>query len=245
MLSDEERILLAPHLALLRRAHADLVAAEEALQAADQDRARSAGESDWRDRLLGGLFSADDGRAKRFRQARDSRKAADTTLAEARERYGKYADRVNGMLEPMLVRDDPVIKGLVAAVRACDDALRACQQLSTRIASGVAKPAPKQREQESWHEAEFGRQRLTELVGEVRAAGPGLRKKVERAAKAVGMPVPAVPETGNIRTLGPGADQGLREVSRQLDGLAAELARWRKGADTARAAALRAAHDRL
>jgi len=142
MLSDRDRLLLAPHLPLLRAAQAELATAQRAYDEAERQATESTTGTDWRDRLLGGLLSVDEGRSRRYRQARGARKAADEALAAARARYTRYAERIDGLLEPMLIRDDPAYQRKVAAVRVCEHAVRAAEEMRFRLSSALAKPAP-------------------------------------------------------------------------------------------------------
>ncbi|MBM2618263.1 hypothetical protein JIG36_22135 [Actinoplanes sp. LDG1-06] len=230
MLSDEERLLLAPHLALLRAAGRELREAERATAEAERDSAAAETGTDWRDRLLGGLFSANDQRSQQYRRARGSRKATEKARDAAREKYETYAVRVDGLLEPLLLREDPAYRAKADAVRACDKALKACEDLRFQIVSTTAK-----RDDKSWHEAEFGRQRVQEVVREVRAEGPRIGRLLERAGVRKGLDVE--------RLKGPAAERGLLDVQRQLDGLIKELADARRRADQDRKVALRAAYD--
>ncbi|WP_250002481.1 hypothetical protein [Actinoplanes sp. M2I2] len=254
MLSDRDRTLLAPHLALLRSAQKDLAAARRGFDEAERGLAESSGGTDWRDRMLGGLFSADDGRTQRYRRARDARRAAEKTLAEAEAAYAKYAQRMDGLLDPILTRDDPGFRALLDAVRACDKALRACEGMRRAIAATLRTEAPKGkpvRDSESWHEAEAARRRRTELVDDIRAKGPGLGRTIERAARAVEEVTGEAPrrrielDTGDVAATGMAVDQRLRALQLQLDGAIKEIGRWRAAADQARASALRAAHDKV
>ncbi|MCY1137664.1 hypothetical protein OWR29_06605 [Actinoplanes sp. Pm04-4] len=235
MLTDRDRVLLAPHLALLRSAEKELAAARRSAEAAARGLTESAGGTDWRDRVLGGLFSADDGRTQQYRKAKDARKAAEKALAEAEAKYAKYAERVDGLVEPMLARDDPGFQAIVAAVRACDKAVRAGEE-ARRSLSGILKPDVEK--SKVWHEAEFARRRQKELIDELRTRIPGLRRTIERAAQAVGETPPAIDDL-------PATERQLREWQLQLELAIREVTRWRAGADQARAAALRAAHGSL
>ena len=256
MLSDRDRLLLAPHLPLLRAAQAELATAQRAYDEAERQATESTTGTDWRDRLLGGLLSVDEGRSRRYRQARGARKAANESLAAARARYARYAERIDGLLEPMLIRDDPAYQRKVAAVRVCEHAVRAAEEMRFRLSSALAKPAPAARgtkTDETWHEAEFSRQRFAELVAELRSAVPALRRTIDRAARAIadstGAPPPARPALDATAALGQGrpmaAEQQLRGLLVQLDGAIKELSRWRVRADETRLAALRAAADAL
>ncbi|MCM4083523.1 hypothetical protein [Paractinoplanes hotanensis] len=240
MLSDRDRTLLAPHVALLRAARKELATARRRFEVAEQGLTESAGGTDWRDRLLGGLFSADDGRTQRYRRARDEHRTARKALAEAESRYAGYAERVDGMLGPLLVRDDPEFRVLVETVRACDKALRACEEMRRGIAS-ILKPDVGRAKDDriAWHKAEFARRQRDELIQEVRTRGPGLRRTIERAALAVGEPPPSIDD---VRGTG---DRQLRESQQQLEAAIREIGRWRAGADRARTAALRVAHDSI
>lgn len=240
MLSDRDRTLLAPHVALLRAAQKELATARRSFEAAERALTESAGGTDWRDRLLGGLFSADDGRTQRYRRAREEHRAAQKALAEAESKYAGYAERVDGMLDPLLVRDDPDFRMLVETVRTCDRALRACEEMRRRIAS-ILKPdvGRAKGDRIAWHEAEFARRQRDELIQEVRTRGPGLRRTVERAARAVGESPPAIDD---VRGAG---DRQLRESQQQLEAAIREIGRWRALADQARTAALRVAHDSI
>lgn len=240
MLSDRDRTLLAPHVALLRAAQKELATARRDFAAAEQGLTESAGGTDWRDRLLGGLFSADDGRTQRYRRAREGHKAAQKALTEAEARYARYAERVDGMLDPLLARDDPEFRALVETVGACDKALRACEEMRRRITS-IRKPDVGRTKDDriAWHEAEFARRQRDELIRDVRTRGPGLRRTIERAARAVGESPPSIDD---VRGTG---DRQLRESQQQLEAAIREIGRWRAGADQARTAALRVAHDSI
>jgi len=258
MLSDRDRLLLAPHLSLLRAAQAELATAQRASDEAVRQATASTTGTDWRDRLLGGLLSIDEGRSRRYRQARGDRKAADETLAAARARYTKYAERIDGLLEPILIRDDPEYQRKLAAVRVCDHAGRAAEEMRFRLSSTLARPARSARDTtgvETWHEAEFARQRFGLLVTELRSSVPALRRTIDRAARALaestGAPPPARPTLDATAAIGPGqptalaAEQHLRRLLVQLDAAVKELTRWRARADETRLAALRAAADAL
>ncbi|MBL7257224.1 hypothetical protein [Paractinoplanes lichenicola] len=237
MLSDRDRTLLAPHVALLRRARHDLAAAEAELAEAERDQADSTTLTDWRDRLFGGVLSVDEGRARQYRRSRKTRNAAAKVRDEARVQYEKYAERVDSLLEPMLL-EDAGYRARVDAVRAADKALKACQDMRFRIVSTLAQPTQKQ--QQNWHEAEFGRQRFAEMVAALQQDAPRVRRLVERA----GMDSPAL-DTSGLRSTGPAADQALRGLQRQLDTLIKEATEWRSAVERNRLAVLRAAHDSL
>jgi len=251
VLSDRDRTLLAPHLALLRTAQRELAAAKSAFDDAERELAESTTGTDWRDRTLGGLLSIDEGRARRLRQARAARKAAGTALAAAEKRHTTYAERMDGLLEPILIRDDPAYRAKLAAVRRCDQALRACEEIRYRLTDGLTKPAqyPQQgrseRGTQKWHEAEFARLRFDGLLAELRSSVPELRRTIDRAARAVGetggADVDIIPPTGS----GPAAQQQLRALQRQVDAAFHEVTRWRARAEKARVAALRAAPGAL
>ena len=273
MLSDRDRLLLAPHLPLLRAAQAELATAQRAHDDAERQATESATGTDWRDRLLGGLLSVDEDRSRRYRRARGARKAADEALAAARARYTKYAERIDGLLEPMLIRDDPDYQRKLTAVRVCEHAVRSAEEMRFRLSSALAKPAPGKpalgkpalgkparkardgKDTETWHEAEFARQRFDELVAEVRSSVPALRRTIDRAARALaestGIPPPARPTLDATGAMGQGrpmamaAEQQLNGLRSQLDIAIKELGRWRTRADEARLAALRAAADAI
>jgi hypothetical protein len=258
MLSDRDRLLLAPHLPLLRAAQAGLATAQQAYDEAERQATASTTGTDWRDRLLGGLLSVDEGRSRRYRQARGARKAADEALAAARAHYTKYAERIDGLLEPILIRDDPDYQRKLAAVRVCDQAVRAAEEMRFRLSSALAKPARNARtgkDGETWHEAEFARRRFDELVAEVRSSVPALRRTIDRAARALaestGAPPPPRPALeagaglGQGRPMAIAAEQHLRGLQIQLDAAVKELSRWRARADATRLTALRAAADAL
>jgi hypothetical protein len=261
VLSDRDRTLLTPHLALLRTAQKQRAAAQQAFDEAERQLAESTTDTDWRDRRLGGLFSIDDGRTRRFRQARTDRKAAEKALAAAQATYTKYAERMDGLLEPMLTRDDPAYRTHLTAVRACDQALTACERLRHRLAAVLTKPARTARDakaargSEAWHEAELARQQFAELVTGLRTTVPALRRTIDRAAlslaEAAGTAPPDRPalDTTALDRLGSAAglaaEQHLRGLQRQLDAAAETITGWRRRADETRLAALRAASDRL
>jgi hypothetical protein len=255
VLTDRERTLLAPHLALLRAAQRELAAAQRAFDDASRQADSSTMGTDWRDRLLGGLLSVDESRARRYRQARGARKAASEGLAAATARYTKYAERMDGLLEPILTREDPAYRTTLVAVRACAKALHDCEEVRFRLASALTKPArnPKSdREPETWHEAEFARQRFAELVTELHSSIPALSRTIDRAARALGAATgaapPALPTLHSTAALGRGhlaAENHLRGLQRELDAAIKELTRWHTRADEARIAVLRAAPDAL
>lgn len=258
MLSDRDRTLLRPHLALLRAAQQELVVAQQAFDDAERQAAESTMGTDWRDRTLAGLFSIDEGRARRYRQARGARKKGAEALAAARARYTKYAERMDGLLEPILTRDDQVYRTTLAAVRACDQALRAAEEMRFGIATALAKPArdariaKADRANETWHEVEFARRQFGQLVAELRTSVPALSRTIDRAARALaeatGEPPPGRPAldasaVSDHSTMAAG--QHLRGLQLQLDVAIKELARWQARAEQARVAALRAAQDNL
>lgn len=255
MLSDRDRTLLAPHLALLRAAQKELAAAQRVFDDAQRQAAESTVGTDWRDRMLGGLFSVDEGRAKRFRQGRGARKDADKALAVAKARYDKYAERVDGLLQPMLAREDPAFRRTLAAVHACDKAIHACEEMRFRLGSALARPvrdardAKGDRDGETWHEVEIGRRRFDELVAGLRTAIPALAHTIDRAALAVvevtGGPTPDRIHLDVVTVSGPAAERRLRDLRRQLDTATKEITRWRTRADESRTATLRAAGDAL
>ncbi|MCO8273575.1 hypothetical protein M1L60_23550 [Actinoplanes sp. TRM 88003] len=229
MLSDRDRLLLAPHLVSLRAAQKELAAARLSFEAAAQGLTESAGSTDWRDRVLGGLFSADDGRTQRFRQSREAHKTAGKALAEAEAKYAKYAERIDGLLDPLLFRDDPGYRARAEAVGVCDKALSACEKLRWQISSTLKLSESR--------EDEMARQQRTELLQEMRRQVPGLRRTIERAAQAVGESPPPVGH-------GPAMRQP-RELRVQLEAAIREIGRWRDDAEQVRVAALRAAHESL
>src|SRR5690349_17760290 len=141
MLSDRDRLLLAPHLPLLRAAQAELATAQRAYDEAELQATASTTGTDWRDRLLGGLLSVDEDRSLRYRRARGALKAADEALAAARARYTRYAERIDGLLQPILIPDDPDQQRKVDAVPVCDPAVRAAEEISFRLSSSPGKPA--------------------------------------------------------------------------------------------------------
>lgn len=247
MLSDRDRTLLAPHLALLGAAQRELAAAKSAFGEAERQLAESTTGTDWRDRMLGGLLSIDESRARRLRQARAARKAAGAALAAAETRHTTYAERMDGLLEPILIRDDPAYRAKLATVRRCDKALRACEEIRYRLNDGLSKPAryPQQGKTgpgtQTWHEAEFARLRVTGLLAELRSSVPELRRTIDQAARAVGEVGRAEVDTIPPARPGLAADQQLRALQRQVDAAFQEISRWRARAEKARAAALRAA----
>ena len=252
MLSDRDRTLLAPHLALLRAAQQDLAAAQRVFDDAQQQAAESTMGTDWRDRVLGGLLSVDEGRARRYRQGRGARKNADKALAVAKARYEKYAERVDGLLEPMLAREDPAFRRTLAAVHACDRAIHACDELRFRLGSALPRPAgdaKDDRDSVTWHEAEMGRRRVDEVAAGLGTAIPPLLHTIDRAALAVaevtGGPVPGRVHLDVVTGSGPAAERRLRDLRRQLEAATKEIGRWRARADDFRVASLRAAHDAL
>ncbi len=251
VLSDRDRTLLAPHLALLRTAQRELAAAKSAFEEAERQLAESTTGTDWRDRTLGGLLSIDEGRARRLRQARAARKAAGTALAAAESRHTTYAERMDGLLEPILIRDDPAYQAKLAAVRRCDKALRACGEIRYRLTDALTKPSryPQQGRSEPgtqrWHEAEFARLRFDGLLAELRSSVPELRRTIDRAARAVGEAGRAEVDTIAPTAPGPAAVQQLHALQRQVEAAFQEISRWRARAEKARVAALRAAPDAL
>lgn len=234
-MSDRDRTLLKPYLAMLRLARRELDAAQRSFDQAEQELAGSATGTDWRDRVLGGLFSIDDRRTQRFRRARDAHKAAEKVLAAATERHGKYAAQVDELLEPILASDDPGFRERRGAVLACDKALRACEELRAAMRGTDAKLKDKQ-------QAEFAKSLRDDFLRELRSRGPAVRRLVDRAATAVeevtGEPQPKPVELEfDVRL----TDQ----LRRQLDVAIEEVGRWRARAEQVRVDALRTAHDTL
>jgi hypothetical protein len=257
VLTDRDRTLLAPHLALLRNARSDLTAARRALSEADQQVGDSRTGTDWRDRTFGGLFSVDEGRARRFRAARRAHKTAQSSVDEAAKRYAKYATRMDELLEPILRRDDLNFRKLLATIKECDKALHACELVREQISSALARPAQSARkpggdnESATWHEAEFARRRFDELAAEVQESVPRLRRALAQAARAVaeatgGRP-PVAPrlDSAQLNRRGRAAEQPLRGLQRQLETAIKEVTAWRARADATRSAALRAAEESL
>ncbi|GAA2629736.1 hypothetical protein [Paractinoplanes durhamensis] len=257
MLTDRDRTLLAPHLALLRTARSELTSARQSLDDAGRQADDSRGGTDWRDRLFGGLLSVDEGRSRRFRDAKRGRKTAQSAVDEAAKRYAKYATRMDQLLEPMLRRDDPAFRKVLAAIKECDQTLRSCEWLRDHISSALSKPAQNvrqarpERDTSTWHEAEFARRRFDELAAEVQAAVPKLVRSIAVTARAVGEattgrpPVPVRLNTAGLNRRGRAAEQPLRSLQRQLDEAIKEITRWRARADEERTASLRAAQERL
>ncbi len=248
MLSDRDRTLLAPHLALLRAAQRKLAAAQRAFDDAERQLAESTTESEWRDRKLLGLFSRDDSRTRRFRQARSDHQAVEAALAAARAEHAKYAERIDGLFEPMLSRDDPAYRVRLATVRACDKALHAGEQMRFQLAATLTKPGPggqSGRGGQTWHETEFARLRFTEFVTELGTAVPALLHTIDRAAQAVGARTTPRLDAPPGNAPAVAAEQHLRGLQRQLDAAIELVTRWRAHAEQARVAALRAAQDEL
>ncbi|GAA0531692.1 hypothetical protein GCM10010172_10520 [Paractinoplanes ferrugineus] len=257
MLTDRDRTLLAPHLPLLRKARAELTAARQALTEAEQQVGESRTGTDWRDRTFGGLFSVDEGRARRFRAARRAHKAAQSSVEAAAKRYVKYSVRIDELLEPLLSRDDLAFRELLAALKECDKALRSVESMRDHIRSALTKPSQNARrtnaakESDTWHEAEFARRRFDELVAEVQQSVPRLRRVLSQTARAVaettgGRP-PTVPhlDSSLLNRRGRAAEQPLRALQRRLETVVQEVAGWRTQVDAARKAALRAAEESL
>jgi hypothetical protein len=257
VLTDRDRTLLAPHLALLRNAKSDLATARRTLEETAHEAGDSRTGTDWRDRVLGGLFSVDEGRARRFRDAKRAQKSAQATVDEAAKRYAKYATRMDELLEPILRRDDLAFRKVLAAIKECDKALKSCEWTRDHISSALSRPAQNARkptgakDTATWHEAEFARRRFDELVAEVQASVPKLRRTLGQTARVVadatgGRP-PVVPrlDSGQLNRRGRAAEQPLRGLQRQLDSVLKEVAGWRGQADAARKAALRAAEESL
>jgi hypothetical protein len=257
VLTDRDRTLLAPHLALLRTAQSELTAARRALAEAERQAGDSRTGTDWRDRTFGGLFSVDEGRARRFREARRAARSARTAVEEAAKRYAKYATRMDELLEPMLGRDDPVFRRVLGAIKECDKALRSCESIRDSIVSALARPAQNVRkptgtkDSTAWHEAEFARRRFDELVAEVQAAVPRLRRALSLTARAVAEatggrpPTPPRLDSAALNRRGRAAEQPLRSLQRQLETAVQEVTGWRARAEAARKAALRAAEESL
>jgi hypothetical protein len=178
-------------------------------------------------------------------------------MEAATRRYEKYATRMDGLLEPILRRDDPAFRGILAAINECDRALRACEQTRDRIRSGLAKPAPAPRRSGSepdtpaWHEAEFARRRFDELAAEVQRSVPRLSRAMTAAAKAVtetsrGRPLtPVRLDTSALNRRGSAAEKPLRALQHELEAAITEITAWRGRAGDARTAALRAAEETL
>ena len=248
MLSERDRTLLAPHLALLRAAQRKLAAAQRAFDDTERQLAESTTDSDWRDRRLLGLFSRDDSRTRRFRQARSDHQAAEAALTAARADYTKYAERIDGLFEPMLSRDDPAYRVRLATVRACDKALHAGEEMRYRIAATLSKPGTggqPSRGGQTWHEVEFAKLRFAELVTELGTSVPALHQTMDRAAQAVGARTVPRLDAPPGTTTAVVAEQHLRGLQHQLDAALETITRWRAHAEQSRVAALRAAQDEL
>ncbi|GIM95768.1 hypothetical protein [Paractinoplanes toevensis] len=261
MLTDRDRTLLAPHLNLLRAARSELAAAQATLTDAERRADQSRTGTDWRDRLLGGLLSIDEGRSQRFRGARRDRRTAQAMVDAAMKKYTKYATRMDELLEPILRRDDLAFRRILAAAKECDTAVRAAAGIRGNIDAALARPVSNtgktkaERDTQAWHEAEFNRLRSTELIAEIRASARALEGLTERAARALGEvtgdPAPTSPTLSPVAlsrlgaTTGRSAERPLRDLHRQLGGVLTELERWRTRAEEARVAALRAAQDNL
>ncbi|MEU4239799.1 hypothetical protein [Actinoplanes sp. NPDC026619] len=257
MLTPRDRTLLAPHLALLRAARSELAAARLALADAEQQAGDSRSGTDWRDRVLGGLLSVDEGRSRRFRAARRAGKTAQSQVEEASKRYAKYATRMDELLEPILRRDDQFFRRVLAAINECDKALRSCELVREQIGSALARPAQSARrpsgekDTATWHEAEFARRRFDELAAEVQQSVPRLRRSIAQAARTVAevtggrRPVEPRLDSGALNRRGRAAEQPLRGLQRQLETAIKEITSWRVRADAARTAALRTAEESL
>ncbi|WP_127499925.1 hypothetical protein [Actinoplanes solisilvae] len=230
MLTDRDRTLLKPYVAMLRLARNELAAAQRAFDQAERDLAESSSGTDWRDRMLGGLFSADDSRTQRFRQARGGHRAAEKALVAAQARHAKYASQVDELLEPILAGNDPGFRSRRTAVLACDKALKACEDLLASARGSEAKPKDKDA-------AAFAKTLRDDFLKDLKTRGPAVKRLVERAASAVGE------ATGE--PVGPVALEFDVRLNSRLNATIADLKKWRARADEVRAGALQQAHDEL
>jgi hypothetical protein len=195
VLTDRDRARLAPQLALMHNALAELQAAQREAAAAGQ-RMDNLG-TDWRDRSFFGLLSHEPARARAYRDLRRERTRAAAAGAERQKRIDRLNRQLDARIEPMMPRLDPGYQDLTTAIEQCDRALRECRTMHTRIAavdkaiqaatrnSGQASGRNSGRGDKARRAVETSRPDYVATVARARSAASGLLHALESARKAV------------------------------------------------------------
>jgi hypothetical protein len=268
VLTDQDRISLAPHLSRLRQATADLAGSREQLASAEQTIAQMA-DGDWRERRLGGLFSHDSGKAQQYRDAVRAKKDLTKLIEHQEAQTGRLTAALDDLLKPILRSNDTHYRELLMALRRCDEALSACRTVTDSInsASQAARLVVKMLSSnpagptDQRYDIDVAAGRYDDSVRHARQALPTLAAALQKAGRGVtaatgiavdqpAMPQPALLEDlpGGMTTLADryriaAALTPLRNVHTQAETAANVVTKWRKRTDKARRQALRAAHD--
>jgi hypothetical protein len=263
--AEQERILLEPHLALLRAAHIELSTRQTQRTDADRRLAESTQHTTWLERLIGEPFSRDPARARAYHECRRHSRRAAAAVADSRARIAKLNERVDILLAPMMPRLDPHYTRCTAAVELCDRADLECAAMRELIAAAAAAAGTAARlalrDERGRRQAEIAGRRYVELVAQARAGGAGVRTALAAAHHAVreaGCPAPRagwndavlqrLPRFGTDMPALRGLAQApafLHRLLRHLDRTTTAVTAWRGAAATSRANTVAAVRDRL
>nr|WP_296071540.1 hypothetical protein [uncultured Actinoplanes sp.] len=256
MLTDRDRALLAPHLARLQRARADLAAAEQAAEAAERRLAESTIGTGILDRWLSGQFSRTPPAARAYHEARRARAGAVAAVDGAKTRITLVHQELHLLIEPMMPRLDPGYDRLVTAVACCDRALAECRAMQNRLAEATTAIRAATRENSPRRVVGAALRNYKEATAQARNHAPALQQALDTAAVAArarrvgwdatslaGLPraagdVVSLERLRRSRTT-------VQTLQRHLSHVIVTVSTWRREADAARDRAVRAARLHL
>lgn len=149
---------------------------------------------DWRDRLLGGVFSREPARARAYHDARRSYAGAVAAVRRRKRRLARFYWRIDRRIRPLMSELDRDYGRLPRAIKQCDLALRECRDMRQLIVAATASARtasedPGQNDKAA-REAERARRRHQQLVGKIRDrahhVGPALDSASRSVRAAVG-----------------------------------------------------------
>jgi hypothetical protein len=256
VLTDRDRALLAPHLARLARARADLAAAHEAAEAAERRLAESTLGTGVLDRWLSGHFSGTPSAARAYHQARHARAGAVAAVDGAKTRITLVHQELHLLIEPMMPRLDPGYDRFVAAIASCDRALAECRAMQNRLAEATMAIRTATRESNPRRLVGAALRKYKEATAQARNHAPALQQALDTAAVAArgrrigwdASPLAGLPRAADdvvslerlrrCRTT-------VQTMQKHLSQVIVTLSTWRRETDTARDRAVRAARLQL
>jgi hypothetical protein len=256
VLTDRDRALLAPHLARLDRARADLAAAQQARASAERRLAESTVGTGVLDRWLSGHFSRTPSAAHAYQEARHASVGAAAAVAGAKTRIALVHQELHILIEPMMPRLDPGYPVLTGAIDACDRALAECRAMQTWLAEATIAIRAATRRSNSRRVIDAALRKYKEATAQARSHAPALQKALDEAAGSVrgrrvgwdASALAALPRAANdvvslerlrrCRTT-------VQTMQKHLSHVVVTVSAWRRETDAARDRAVRAARLRL
>jgi hypothetical protein len=265
VLTEKDRVRLAPFLARILTTRAEVAAACQETTAAGRRLEKSKDGTGWRDRSFGGCFSREPARARAYRNARRAYAGAAAAFSRCEKRLARCHRKADARIRAMMRRLDPNYDRFAAAIKQCDRAEGECQRMRRRIAAAIAsaRTASVKRggSDDVARAAVAARRQYPQLVVEVRNGAPDVGQALDsarRAVRAAGgeaqhlawnaawfdqLPQAAADFAARRRPVK--AHDPLQRLHHHVNQAIDTMKRWRTETTTAAATAVAAARDRL